>query len=241
MSEPRRRRLVLVRHGQTEANVEHRLDTALPGARLTAHGLSQAELFGDALAKAQRASAIFASEALRARQTGMAAQDRSGLVMQIREGLHEVQAGDLEGNNDEASHLLFLATYQAWHRGDLGARVPGGESGRDVLHRYVPVIDELRTELLDDPRGSGDLVVVSHGAAIRLVAAQLAQVPGEFALTHHLDNTETVELEPLPDGGWRAVQWGSLALDAYPDQDAAGNLKPIVDEAQMPIVDDPMG
>ena len=39
-------RLILVRHGQTEANVAKRLDTALPGAKLTPEGLAQAEVLG---------------------------------------------------------------------------------------------------------------------------------------------------------------------------------------------------
>ncbi len=67
----------------------------------------------------------------------------------------------------------------------------------------------LREQYLDDPAESGDVVLVSHGAAIRLVAAQLAGVPGLFAANNHLANTQSVELTPLAGGGWECVRWGN--------------------------------
>jgi probable phosphoglycerate mutase len=87
--------------------------------------------------------------------------------------------------------------------------MPGGESGRDVLDRYLPLISELRAAHLEDPVGTGEVVVVSHGAAIRLVAAVLAGVHSEFALENHLANTEAVVLVPDSGTGWRCVQWGT--------------------------------
>ena len=38
-------RLVLLRHGQTQGNVERRLDTRPPGAELTDLGRDQAQMF----------------------------------------------------------------------------------------------------------------------------------------------------------------------------------------------------
>lgn len=188
-------RLILVRHGQTEANVAKRLDTALPGAKLTPEGLAQAETLGIGLASAPPL-ALVSSLALRARQTAGFVEQAAGVSLDVRDGLHEVQAGDLEDRTDEAAHRLFMETFHHWHTGNLGARIPGGETGYDVLERYVPVVNALREEFLEGSRDGGDIVVVSHGAAIRLVAAQLAGVPGLFAANNHLANTETVELLP---------------------------------------------
>ena len=103
----------------------------------------------------------------------------------------------------------FNAVYQRWHEGELGVAMPGGESGRDVLDRYLPVITELRLRYLDDRDWPSDIVVVSHGAAIRLAAATLAGVESSFVLDHHLANTEAVALAPITDGRWSCVQWGS--------------------------------
>ena len=91
--------------------------------------------------------------------------------------------------------------------------MPGGESANQVLDRYLPVVNELRTRYLDDDGWSGDIVVVSHGAAIRLTAALLADVPSSFALDHHLANTEFVVLTPQ--------QRRPMELRAVGDADAA--------------------
>ena len=96
--------------------------------------------------------------------------------------------------------------------------MPGGESGRQVLDRIVPVLTKLRIAHLDDHDWQDDIVVVSHGAAIRLVAAVLAGVDGLFALDHHLANTESVVLSPITDGRWSCVHWGELAPPFYADK-----------------------
>lgn len=217
-------RLILVRHGQTEANAAKRLDTRLPGARLTELGMSQARTLGQALAP-RSPSALVSSQALRARQTAGFVELASGIAVQVREGLHEAQAGELEDRSDEESHKMFMKVFHAWHTGDMHARVPGGESGHDVLDRYVPVLTSLREEFLEDG-SAGDVVVVSHGAAIRLVAAQLAGVVGEFAANNHLANTQTVELVPVAGGAWECVRWGAF--------------EPPFREAASPRPDDPM-
>ena len=112
--------------------------------------------------------------------------------------------------------------------------MPGGESGRDVLDRYLPVLGYLRLRYLDDPGWSNDIVVVSHGAAIRLAGATLAGVQSSFVLDHHLANTEALVLLPVTDGLWTCVQWGSRTPPFYPEPD----VHPVEDALQSV---DPMG
>jgi probable phosphoglycerate mutase len=99
--------------------------------------------------------------------------------------------------------------YERWLKGERDVSMPGGESADQVLDRYLPVLTELRTRYLDDDGWTGDVVVVSHGAAIRLTAALLGHVPSTFALDHHLANTEFVILAPAGDGAWSCEQWGT--------------------------------
>lgn len=221
-------KLILVRHGQTVANVARRLDTALPGAHLTPIGEGQAEAYGASLA-GPPPKVVVASEALRARQTAGYIERASGIVVEVREGIHEAQAGDLEDRSDKASHEMFAQVFHSWHTGELGARIPGGESGENVLERYLPVVESLRSQYLegDHAEAPGDVLVVSHGAAIRLVARYLAGMDGTFSADTHLDNTQTVELVPTAGGGWTCVRWGAL-LPPF--------TAPPVD-----VVDDPMG
>ena len=213
-------RLILVRHGETEGNVAKKLDTALPGAPLTERGIAQAKTLGERL-RGTDIAVLAASKALRAKQTAEILAAATGHDVEIVDGVHEAQAGDLEDRTDEEAHKAFRDVFHAWHIGDLSAKVPGGESGTDVLDRYLPTVARLRSRLAD-----GDVVLVSHGAAIRLVGRHLGQVPGEFASRNHLDNTDTVELVPNGDG-WTCVRWG--------------HREPPFTEADAGAVDDPMG
>jgi probable phosphoglycerate mutase len=170
-------RLVLVRHGQSHGNVEKRLDTRPPGAELTPLGREQARAFAHASA---RPALLVHSIATRARQT--AAEIGAALKLGTREleGLHEVQVGDLENRNDDAAVDEFNRIYRRWHEGELDVPLPGGETATDVLDRYLPVMTDLRVRYLDNHDWPGDIVVVSHGAAIRLVAKTLAGVESSF-------------------------------------------------------------
>jgi broad specificity phosphatase PhoE len=225
-------RLVLLRHGQSHANVDRRLDTRPPGAALTDLGREQARAFGRDLP--HRPAMIAHSVAVRAAQTAEEIGGELGLDNHEFEGIHEVQVGDLEDRNDDDAIASFETVYQRWHEGDLDVPMPGGETGDEVLDRYVPVLTQLRMRYLDDAAWHGDIVVVSHGAAIRLVSALLAGVDASFALDHHLANTEAVVLSPITDGRWSCVQWSTLTPPFYPEPD----VHPVEDALQSA---DPMG
>jgi broad specificity phosphatase PhoE len=225
-------RLVLVRHGQSHGNVERRLDTRPPGAELTDLGREQARAFARDLT--HRPAMIAHSVALRAAQTAAEIGDELRLDTHEFEGIHEVQVGDLEDRNDDAAIAEFETIYQRWHEGDLDVPLPNGESGIQVLDRYLRVIKQLRLRYLDDDAWHGDIVVVSHGAAIRLASAVLAGVEPSFVLDHHLANTESVVLSPITDGRWSCVQWGTMTPPFYPEPD----VHPVEDALQSA---DPMG
>lgn len=224
-------RLILVRHGQSHGNVERRLDTRPPGADLTDLGRQQAAEFGRA--HDAPIGLIAHSIAARARQTAAEIGGQLGMDTLEVHGIHEVQVGDLENRNDDEAIAEFERVYQRWQEGALDERMPGGESGDDVLERYLPVVKELRIRHLDDHEFGKDIVVVSHGAAIRLVAATLAGVDGGFVLDHHLANTEAVTLAPITDGRWSCLQWGTLLPPFYPEtavdpvQDALESADPM--------------
>jgi broad specificity phosphatase PhoE len=225
-------RLVLVRHGQSHGNVERRLDTRPPGAALTDVGREQARAFARDLS--HRPGMIAHSVALRAAQTAAEIGGELGLNTREFEGIHEVQVGKLEDRNDDEAIAQFETIYQRWHEGDLDVPLPNGETGSQVLDRYLPVIKQLRLRYLDDDAWHSDIVVVSHGAAIRLVSAVLAGVEPTFVLDHHLANTESVVLSPITDGRWSCVQWGTLTPPFYPEPD----VHPVEDALQSA---DPMG
>ncbi len=149
--------------------------------------------------------------------------------------IHEVQVGELENRYDDEAVAEFSAIYDRWHHGELSVPLPGGETGDDVLDRYVPVLTDLRMRYLDNDDWNGDIVVVSHGAAIRLTAAVLAGVEANFALDNHLGNADSVVLAPITDGRWSCLRWGTVTPPFYPEAEAS----PVADAVRSSS--DPMG
>lgn len=227
-------RLHLVRHGETTSNVMRRLDTALPGAALTDFGVRQGVRYGlenRPSAPGDRGTppvVLVSSVARRAQQTAELIGSVWEVQPEVVSGIHEVQAGDLEDRSDDEAHEVFRSVLDAWYDGAPDTRIPGGESLQMVYDRYLPTINDLAQQYLSGPEGT-DVVVVSHGAAIRLVAAYLSGIDGKFAAATHLPNTGSVELEYL-DGLWICHRWGA----------ARGPFGTPVDEPL--VVDDhPMG
>ncbi|MGH3845021.1 MAG: histidine phosphatase family protein [Pseudonocardiaceae bacterium] len=199
-------RLVLARHGETTANAADILDTHLPGHPLTERGHQQAAELAQRLA-GDPVVAVYASRAVRAQQTAQPVAARHGLAVQILDGVHEVDIGDLEGRRAPDDHRIMHELYTAWHDGDLDQARPGGESGKQVLDRYLTDVATIR-----NVHPGGTAVLVSHGSATRLaVVALAANVHGSFAGPRVLPNGATVLLET--DGaGWRCLRWDDVEL-----------------------------
>ena len=94
--------------------------------------------------------------------------------------------------------------------------MPGGESGADVLDRYLPVLTDLWLRYPMTATGPPISSSSSRRFAIRLAAATLAGVDSSFVLEHHLANTEAVALAPITDGRWSCVHCAQ-APPFYPE------------------------
>ena len=177
-------RLLLIRHGRTASNVTRLLDTAPPGAPLDDVGLSQARALADTLAD-EPIEAVYASDLIRSQQTAEPLALRHGLEVIVRAGVREIQAGEDEMSAD---WLRYLTTIISW-QSDIDARIPGGETGREVLARFDAVLGEARA------KGHRTIAVVSHGAMIRTWAATRAtNLTLDFLRTTSLENTLVVDL-----------------------------------------------
>ncbi|MEU0006788.1 histidine phosphatase family protein [Streptomyces sp. NPDC006314] len=195
-------RLLLVRHGQTPSNVDHLLDTAVPGPGLTPLGEAQAAALPEALTD-EDIEALYASTLTRTQLTAAPLAAARGLRVIVRDGIRELSAGELEmrpGHSPEGER--YLRTVFAWAAGDTALRVPGGESGEEALARYDAVIAEAAAS------GARTVAMISHGAAIRVwTAARAGNVDVAFAAARPLENTGVVVLEGSPSDGWKALSW----------------------------------
>lgn len=157
-------RLVLWRHGQTQWNVDGRFQgqSDIP---LDAVGEQQAERAARLLA-GLRPDAIVSSDLVRAMATAAPLARLTGLTVTTDKDLRERFGGLWEGLTDTEIRTRYPAEHAAW-------MPPGGESSAVVAERAGAALERIAAAM-----APGTLVVVvSHGAAIRLGAARLLGFP----------------------------------------------------------------
>lgn len=193
-------RLFLVRHAQSGSNIQHAIDTAIPGAPLTELGLEQAARLAARLA-GEHFDTVAASPLTRAQQTARPLAGDRGLPVLTLDGLREVEAGDLEMATADGPIEIYRKAIVAWGTGDLDARVPGATSGHEFFDRY-----DAAVRALEDAGDSA--VAISHGAAIRIwIAARCRGVDSAVVADRSLANTGGAVIEGSAKAGWQVTSW----------------------------------
>ncbi|MDO5099383.1 MAG: histidine phosphatase family protein [Corynebacterium sp.] len=210
-------KIILMRHGRTLSNARRYLDTRPPGAELTEMGRSQALAAGQRLREiAPELGLAVSSIALRAQQSlhlamlGYGAQTSgelgvgvSAVPTAVLPGLHEIYCGDYEGHNSEEAHQHYNQALTGWKAGHLDVGLPGGETPRQLLDRYVPSLHKAYEQA-----AGKDLFVVSHGAAIRLIGLHGTTCDRSVINDRYIANGSLAVIEPTGDfGSWRCLHW----------------------------------
>ena len=166
---PSRLTLYFARHGQTQANVEHRF-SGYKDTPLTALGLQQAAQVGRIL-KRELGTApgyqFVSSPLARAVQTMEIARQAMGLPAEgfaTDNRLKEINLGVWDQLTDDEARALSPALFEQRGNDKWHVRVPGGENYAEVAARITDWLQELKT----------DSVAISHGATTRILRGLLA-------------------------------------------------------------------
>ena len=213
------RRLILLRHGQTEYNKNRRMQGHLD-TELTELGVEQAKLAAKSLAT-RSPRLIRSSDLQRAHDTALELAAATGLDVTTDQRLRETDLGDWSGKTHTDVDTEMPGARRIW-RDDATWTPPGGESRVDVANRAVPVVTELLAELDDWGQGENaesPVVLVSHGGAIAAITAGLLGLPvANWPILGGLANTSWVQLSghslPGEDPTWRLDVWNASAQDA---------------------------
>ncbi len=186
--------LILARHGEAEYEAA---DWAEVGGTLTTAGRGQSQALGESLA-GRRIAHVWTSTLSRAVQTAEIAAAQLGVSVTTRDGLREFGCGDLSGTAREIDP--FVPIFRSWLDGDLAVRIPGGESGLELISRMHGVLGEIA----DAHRGE-TVLVISHGGILGLAVPALARMEVDSAALGHC---ATIELEIDADD-WVCRSWGA--------------------------------
>jgi probable phosphoglycerate mutase len=202
-------RVLFVRHGESEANVRGIFANRGWSHPLTATGRRQANALADALA-GRDISAIFSSPLQRAIETAHIIATRFNIEPVIEPALVEYHVGIYEGRawGDGAADYDQVA--RQWSEGLVDARLPGGESCREIEGRVRPFIRQLI-----DRFGETDatILLVGHGGTYtHALPRVLGNLDCALSFKTRLNNAAYAEAE-LRDGTLRCVRWGEMVFD----------------------------
>ena len=156
--------LLIIRHGESEWNVERRWQGWLD-APLTALGESQALQRAEAIAASGfRPAVVHCSDLGRARRTAEIIAATLGAQTCPHPGLRERSGGDWEGHTAEEIDERWPGMRLAWRRGERDS-MPGGEVDAQVFGR----VDAAIAAILEGPWPA---LIVTHHGVLRLVAVR---------------------------------------------------------------------
>lgn len=173
-------RLVLLRHGESQWNLENRF-TGWVDVPLSAKGVEEARQAGEKL-RGFTFNRAFSSVLTRANETlriVLEALGQTNIPIEKDKALNERMYGDLQGlNKAETATKYGDAQVKIWRR-SYDVKPPGGESLKDTAERALPYYQKMIKPYLQ--KGE-TIIIAAHGNSLRALVMELDQLSKEEVL-----------------------------------------------------------
>lgn len=199
-------RILLIRHGETDYNLERRIQGHKDIA-LNARGLKQAQEVADVLVAREKIDAVISSDLLRASKTAQTIADAANAPIFSRIGLRERHMGELEG-------MLHSDALKKRAKDGKKSLLEYGENQDELGKRLVEAYEDVLA--FANEQGYKTVAVVSHGSALnnllealvksRRITFKDADIASAFRKRPKLGNCSVTIIE---DGVLQAIaeQW----------------------------------
>jgi probable phosphoglycerate mutase len=159
------KKIYLIRHGQTEYNLQGIVQGSGVDSDLNATGQRQAELFFE-MYKSVKFDKIYTSKLKRSIQSVQRFID-TGIPVEHYSGLNEINWGSREGRKiSEEDDAYYHELVKKWSEGEVDLPIEGGESPVMVQERQKPVLDKILSR--EDEK---TVLICMHGRAMRAFLA----------------------------------------------------------------------
>ena len=182
-------KLFFIRHGQTDWNLEGRIQGSYD-SELNNTGIMQAEELGrKSIESNYKFCRIYSSNQKRAVKTAEILSEATNVEYTLIKGLEEINLGEWEGLTWSEVQEKFPKEYDEWYNNRRYAKSPKGESYQELLDRVLPIIDRIINE------NSDDVAIVSHGAVMMCLQCYLTNTPFNEMRKFKLGNTTITEID----------------------------------------------
>ncbi|MCT4594706.1 MAG: histidine phosphatase family protein [Anaeromicrobium sp.] len=163
-------KLIMVRHGETTWNIEHRAQGS-KNIGLTENGLNQAKLLAQRL-KHYNIDKIYSSDLDRAFHTAeMVAKELNQQVIKDNR-LREMSFGRWEGLRISEIKEKYEDEFIVWRNNPHKALIPQAEKLIDVQNRTLEIINHI----IKENKGK-TILIVSHGISIKSMILGIMEMP----------------------------------------------------------------
>ena len=163
MPDKSKTRIIMVRHGQSIANMESRF-AGHSDFDLSELGHEQARLAAKYLATRETPDVIYSSDLSRAHNTAVPFAKEYGLTINDTESLREIFAGSWEGQKVSDLIERYTDDMKRWRDDFSNARCTDGESVSELYSRIVPAVKKIAAAHLGQT-----VLITSHATPIRAV------------------------------------------------------------------------
>lgn len=186
-------KLVLVRHGQSQWNLENRF-TGWEDVPITALGAQEAQRAGRFLL-GTHFDIAYTSLLKRAQQTLDLILNELGqkdLPIVKDKAINERHYGDLQGlNKAETAKKYGDKQVHIWRR-SFDVAPPNGESLKDTAARSIPY---YKLKILPDVKAGKNVLVVAHGNSLRAILMDIDQLTPEQIMEINIDTCKPITYE----------------------------------------------
>jgi probable phosphoglycerate mutase len=201
--------LLLIRHGQSVANKEGRLQGQFDSP-LTDHGREQASALARRLQHDRwDISAIYASDLRRAKETAEILAASLDLPLVLDSRLREYGFGVLTGLIWREIEPRFPEIWHAMVHRTQWPPIPGEEGNRAFQARLVAALEEIQTR----HEAEETVAVVSHGGSLGMMLAHFLELDPHLPTPFRFGNTSLSAVEFTPRGARLALMNDTCHLD----------------------------
>ena len=182
-------RVILIRHGQTNWNLEGRYQGAADTC-LNTTGHAQASKLARRFRK-EKVDRVYSSDRRRARE--FASMIFTSFAIELVPDMREMSFGIFEGLTYKEINQKHPDLYKKWLKDPFGVTIPGGESPDKFVSRVMASFNKIVSSCDEKER----LAIVTHGGPISVIANSIS---GSKSFWDKIPDTASVSIVEIKKG-----------------------------------------
>lgn len=158
--------IYLARHGQTDWNLEFRIQGQSDIPLNRTGEMQAAELYANLVKEGAEIAKIYSSTLSRAYKTASIVGEKYGVPVIKIPGLEEVDFGLFEGHTWDEVYAEYTRIHSDWSLDKFRRKDHGGESYVDMLKRFLTAFEQIKEESEDILGAGRDILIVTHFSSI---------------------------------------------------------------------------